>query len=119
MAARARERERINTVASVVEEYIQRHAMPNQRSWRDTRRRLGRDLVQLYGDRPINEIDRADIIRMLDRCTRPRGRDRRQPIARPYEAVFQLVRRAWAYRDIARRQCAEASQGGEPRSRFV
>ena len=72
LAAKARERERINTVAHVVEEYIQRHAMPNQRSWRDTRRRLKRDLVQLYGDRPIMEIDRADIIRMLDQV-RDRG----------------------------------------------
>jgi integrase len=61
-----RERELANTVAAVVDEYIERHAKPNQRTWLDTKRRLQRDLVRLHGDRPIKGISRADVNRMLD-----------------------------------------------------
>lgn len=71
-AEKARERERSNTVEAVVDEYIERHARPNQRSWQDTRRRLQKDLVRLYGERPITDISRADINRMLDEV-RDRG----------------------------------------------
>ena len=59
-------REKANMVSAAVDEYIERHERPNQRTWHDTRRRLQRDLVRLYGDRAIKEVSRADINRMLD-----------------------------------------------------
>jgi len=65
-AEKTRRRERANTVETVVGEYIERHAKPNQRTWQDTKRRLYRDLVRLYGDLPIKKVSRTDINRMLD-----------------------------------------------------
>lgn len=50
----------------MVNEYIERHAKPNQRTWQDTRRRLQRELIRLYGNRIIKDIGCVDINRMRD-----------------------------------------------------
>ena len=54
------------TVAEAVDSYVERYARPRQRSWRDTENRLRHDLVRLYGNRPVAEIGRGDLVRMID-----------------------------------------------------
>ncbi|RYG98218.1 MAG: site-specific integrase [Alphaproteobacteria bacterium] len=64
--ARHEENQRRNTVAVAVAEYVTRYAQPRQRSWRSTQRRLEMYLVEPFGDRPVNAIERADIVRAVD-----------------------------------------------------
>jgi integrase len=46
--------------------FIERHARPNQRSWRDTDRLLAKHVIPKWMDRPIKSITRADVHELLD-----------------------------------------------------
>lgn len=59
------ERARLRTVSVVVEEFVERYAKPRLRTWKDTEVRL-RPLVRAYGNRPIGDLTRTDVVRMLD-----------------------------------------------------
>jgi integrase len=64
-AQEMRERQR-DTVAVVAEEYLKRHVRPNLKSVRQTERRLNRDIVKAWGDRPISSITRRDVVALAD-----------------------------------------------------
>ena len=53
------------TVASVVEEFTTRH-LSRKRTGRAVGQRLHRELVSRWGDRPITDISRADVIGMIE-----------------------------------------------------
>jgi integrase len=55
----------MTTVADVIAEFLERHASKN-RSVNEVRRSLQRDVVPAWGDRPITDITRRDIIALLD-----------------------------------------------------
>ena len=55
-----------NTVASVVEEYLERHVRRNLKSATWTERLLKGDVVGAWGERPIQSITRADVVRLGD-----------------------------------------------------
>jgi len=59
-----------STVGELVEAYIELHAKPNQRSWKDTAGRLKNHLVSRLGTKPISAVTRPDIVRMLDSLRR-------------------------------------------------
>ncbi len=54
------------TVAAVAGEYVERHLKRNLRSAVWLERRLRRDLVAAWGERPIAAIGKADVVRLVD-----------------------------------------------------
>jgi integrase len=63
---------RLPSVAAFADEYIERHAKPNKRSWREDERLLGHDVLPAIGDLRIDTVARRDIVLMLD-AIRDRG----------------------------------------------
>jgi integrase len=68
------EERRLPTVAAFASEYIERHAKPNKRSWREDERLLRHDVLRTIGDLRIDVVTRRDIVVMLD-AIRDRGAD--------------------------------------------
>jgi integrase len=65
---------RLPTVEAFAREYIERHAKPNKRSWREDERLLRHDVLPTIGDLRIDAVARRDIVVMLD-AIRDRGAD--------------------------------------------
>ena len=65
---------RLPSVAVFAREYIERHAKPNKRSWREDERLLRHDVLPVIGDLRIDTIARRDIVLLLD-AVRDRGAD--------------------------------------------
>jgi integrase len=63
---------RLPSVAIFADEYIERHAKPNKRSWREDERLLRHDVLPVIGDLRIDTIARRDIVLLLD-AIRDRG----------------------------------------------
>ena len=61
----AEDRRKAVTVASVVEEFTTRH-LSRKRTGRAAGQRLHRQLVSRWGDRPITDISRSDVIGMIE-----------------------------------------------------
>lgn len=57
---------RENTVASTIEQYIDKYAKRRQRSWLQTKQVLQKYLVKPYGERALSDLTRTDILRVLD-----------------------------------------------------
>lgn len=90
------ERQRANTVAAVAHEFIERYAKKNQKTWRETQRKLEMYVLPIWGGRPIHEISRRDVVALLDDIE-----DARTPITA--NRIRKLVRQlfTWAVeRDI-------------------
>jgi integrase len=97
--AKRREREeaerqrRAGTFGAVAEEFIRRHAM-TRRSGNETAGLIRRQLVPAWGEKPIQEITRRDVIRLVEAIL-DRGGDRPPPGSRrksggPYAARHAL-----------------------------
>jgi integrase len=56
---------KVDTVAVVVAEFIERYQKPRNRAWREVERVLARELTP-WSDRPIQSITRRDVIELLD-----------------------------------------------------
>lgn len=54
------------TVRQAVDEFIERHAKPNNRSWRESARIFDRYVLAAWSKRPAADIARRDIIVLLD-----------------------------------------------------
>ncbi|MDZ7760823.1 MAG: tyrosine-type recombinase/integrase [Desulfovermiculus sp.] len=54
------------TVAEFIDEYMQRWAKPNKKSWQEDQRLLDKDVKPIIGDKKITEVRRRDIIHVLD-----------------------------------------------------
>jgi integrase len=66
-AVTEREEERqAPTVATLVEEYLEKWAKPRKRSWREDQRILQRDVLPVWGQRKAREITKRDVLRLLD-----------------------------------------------------
>lgn len=59
------EPEQAETFASVAEAYIKRH-VAGQRRAKDTTREIRRELIAVWGDRPIGSITKADVTALID-----------------------------------------------------
>jgi integrase len=86
---RAEER-RLPTVAAFADEYVERYAKPNKRSWREDERLLRRDVLPTLGDLRIDAVTRRDIVVMLD-AIRDRG------AAALANRVIAVTRRMFAF----------------------
>ena len=60
------ESRRSPTVRRLSEEYIEKHAKPRKRSWKEDERILNKDVVSRWGKRKAQDITRRDIILLLD-----------------------------------------------------
>lgn len=55
-----------STVAELAEEYIEKHAKPKKRTWREDERILQHDVLPVIGKRRLEDIKRREIVRLLD-----------------------------------------------------
>lgn len=55
-----------DTVALIVEQFMQRHAKAKNRSWKDTERIFNKHVLPRWGSREIRSITRRDVIELLD-----------------------------------------------------
>ncbi|MGH8510340.1 MAG: tyrosine-type recombinase/integrase [Gammaproteobacteria bacterium] len=66
------EARRMPTVEAFVEEYIERYAKPNKKSWEEDARLLRREVVPITGRLRLDQVHRRDVIGLLD-AIRDRG----------------------------------------------
>ena len=55
------------TVASLVTDYLDRHAKRFKRSWEEDERILNRDIIPAWGNRKATDIRKKDVIHLLDK----------------------------------------------------
>jgi integrase len=68
---KSEERERATSgFAACVGQYVDRYAKQQQRTWKETKRILDRLAVPVWGDRPVKEIRRRDVVALLDDVAR-------------------------------------------------
>lgn len=56
-----------STVEGLIEEYLEKHAKPNKRSWKEDERMLKKDILPVWAKRKAKDITRRDVIQMLDK----------------------------------------------------
>jgi integrase len=56
----------VETVATVVHNFVERYAKPRVRNWRVIERILKREIVPRWGSRPISDVSKSDVIALLD-----------------------------------------------------
>lgn len=54
------------TVKFLVNEYLEKHAKPKKRSWREDQRCLEKEVIPVWGDRKARDIRKRDVIDLLD-----------------------------------------------------
>ncbi|MHB1219154.1 MAG: tyrosine-type recombinase/integrase [Alphaproteobacteria bacterium] len=65
-AGEKQEHRKAETFRELGEEYIEKHAKPKKRSWKNDDRALRRDLYPEFGNRKAREIKRREVIRLLE-----------------------------------------------------
>lgn len=86
---REQERQQI-TVAQLLDEYMERWAKPNKRSWREDERIIQHDLLPAMGKMKAKDVRRVDVVRMLDGIV-----DRGSPIQA--NRTFGVIRKAFNF----------------------
>jgi integrase len=65
---KAEEREAAESgFASLVDDFVERYAKVHQREWKETERILKKNAATVFGERPVREIRRRDVVDLLDR----------------------------------------------------
>ncbi|PYR93257.1 MAG: hypothetical protein DMF84_09685 [Acidobacteria bacterium] len=83
------------TFATLADEYIERHAKPTKRSWKEDQRMLNKDVIPLWGTRKAKDISRADVRDLLDGLV-GRGESTVRHIQALVSTVFNFaVSRGW------------------------
>jgi integrase len=77
------------TIDQLIEEYIEHHARPNKRTWRDDDRLLRKDVLPRWRGRPAREITRRDVVELLDKVGR-RGGPIRERVRSICSSMFRL-----------------------------
>jgi integrase len=92
---RAEAAKRANTFGAVAEEFLRRH-VAQKRTARAIELRIRRELIARWSDRPITEISRADVVRLVDEIV-----DRGHPEATRQTFTYGRRLFSWALaRDI-------------------
>ena len=55
------------TVADLITEYIEKHAMPNKRGWEEDKRILDKDALPCWGKRKVADIKKRDVVLLLEK----------------------------------------------------
>ncbi len=85
-----------STVSGLIEEYIEKWALPRKRSWKEDKRVLERDVKPIWGRRKAKDIAKRDVVLLLEDIVK-----RGAPIAA--NRAFACVRRMFNFaveRDI-------------------
>jgi integrase len=82
--------QRSPSVKALCHDYIERHAKPNKRTWRQDKRMLDRDVIPAWGRLKASGIERADVVALLDTIT---DRDAAMQAGK----VLALVRKVWNF----------------------
>ena len=64
---------RAQTLADLLDEYVERYCKPNQRRWKLTERMFDAHVKPSIGKRPVMELRRADIVELLDELQNGKG----------------------------------------------
>lgn len=54
------------TVEGLIKDYLEKHAQPKKKSWREDERILNKDVLPVWGFRKAKDITRRDVILLLD-----------------------------------------------------
>jgi integrase len=57
---------KITTVSELITEYIEKHAKPNKRSWKEDERILNKDALVVWGKRKATDIKKRDVVLLLE-----------------------------------------------------
>ncbi len=69
-ALKKAETRRAETFAELADEYLERHAKPNKKSWRQDQRVIRKELNPLLGRMLAKDVTRADIRKLLEKIVR-------------------------------------------------
>ena len=84
------------TFKDLADEYIEKYAKPNKRSWKEDQRNLNKDVLPRWKDLKANKIQRRDVINLLDSIL-----DRNAPVLA--NRILALIRKVFNFgieRDI-------------------
>lgn len=79
-----------DTIAGLVDLYIEKHAKKHKKSWRDDERMLKLDVVPAWGPRKAKSIRRRDVIDLLEKIV-----ERGAPISA--NRTFEVIRRMFGF----------------------
>ncbi len=112
-AAKAERETQVDRVDRVVGLFIERHAKPKTRDWRETERMLTKEVVGRWSGRRLSQIARAHVNEMLDEII-----DRGAPIhANRVFAQFRKMSRWAVSRGIVDRSPCEGMTAPSPEAR--
>lgn len=78
------------TVSRLAEDYIERHAKPNKRTWEKDQAALQREILPIWGSRKAADITRRDVNQLLDKAI-----DRGSPVTA--NRLLALVRKMFNF----------------------
>ncbi len=55
------------TISKLIEEYIEKHAKPTKRGWKEDERILNKDALVVWGKRKANDIKKRDVVLLLEK----------------------------------------------------
>ncbi len=55
------------TISKLITEYIEKHAKPSKRSWKEDERILSKDALSSWGDRKAGDIKKRDVVLLLEK----------------------------------------------------
>ena len=85
-----REARNAESFGELAADYLERHAKPKKKSWKEDQRKLRADVLPCWASRPVKAITRKDVHALLDRTT-----DRGTPVT--YNRVKALVSRIFKH----------------------
>ena len=102
------------TIAELADTYLEKHAKPHKRSWREDERLLQREVLPQWRNRKVRDIKRRDVIALLDAIV-----ERGAPIQA--NRVLALVRKMFNWgisRDVVEvNPCAQVKAPGKEQQR--
>jgi integrase len=114
LEARRRERDSV-TVASFASRYLEQHAKPKKKTWREDRRRLETYVSPRIGHRKLAEVSRADVARLHNAIGREKPFEANRVLA--LVAVLFSKAQEWGYLPDAAPNPAKHVQRFAERSR--
>ena len=63
---REAKRAELETVEVVIEKFVERYVKPNNKSWKEIKRKFDVEVLPHWGKRPISSISQRDVIELLD-----------------------------------------------------
>ena len=85
-----REARHAESLGELATDYLERHAKPRKKSWKEDQRQLTANVLPFWQSRHVKAITRKDVHELLDRIT-----DRRKPVT--YNRVKALVSRIFKH----------------------